>query len=208
MVTLILYASYQRVLDPIAIDTVPTLVIAVGGVLEGDAMSLNERGAFYHLLGDAGASIAVIVSVVVVEITGIRAIDPITAVLIAVLITWSAGKLLWGSGAIFLQRTPFDGDEIRATLSHAEGIDGVNDLHAWQICSEITIATAHVEASVETMDEAETMTHRVHDVLAEYGVDHATVELCPTPVSAGPISPPTVTDAVRTKHQVHTGAPR
>lgn len=190
MVALILYASYQRILDPIAIDTVPTLVIAVGGlvvnivsvyVLEGDAMSLNERGAFYHLLGDAGASIAVIVSVVVVEITGIRAIDPITAVLIAVLITWSAGKLLWGSGAIFLHRTPFDGDEIRATLSHAEGIDEVNDLHAWQICSEITIATAHVEASVETMDEAETVTHRVHDVLAEYGVDHATVELCPTP---------------------------
>jgi cobalt-zinc-cadmium efflux system protein len=188
MVIYILYASYQRFLDPIAISTGPTLAIAVGGlvvnlasvyVIEGETMSLNERGAFYHLLGDAGGSVAVIVSVLVVQYTGVRLLDPITAVLIAVLVVWSAGKLLWGSGSIFLQRTPFDALAVRETLADLEGVDGVRDFHAWQICSEITVATVHVETATRTVEETDRITRAVHETLAEHGVDHATVECCP-----------------------------
>ena len=121
-------------------------------------MSLNERGTFYHLLGDAGGSVAVIVSVLVVEFTGLRVLDPITALLIAAVIAWSAGKLLRRSGAIFRHRTPFDVGEARTTVSRLDGIDGVTGFHVWQICSEITLATTHVETSIETMDEAQTLT--------------------------------------------------
>jgi cobalt-zinc-cadmium efflux system protein len=188
MVGFIVYEAYQRFLDPLAIATVPTLAIAVGGlvvnlvsvyVLEGGEMSLNERGAFYHLLGDAGGSIAVIVSVLAVEYTGIRVLDPITAGLIALVIIWSAGKLLRGSGEIFLHRAPFDVDTVQAAITDIEGVDQVADLHAWQICSEITIATTHVETAAGTAADAETVTRDVHDVLDENDVDHATVELCP-----------------------------
>lgn len=186
MVGFILYEAYQRFVDPVAIATGPTLTIAIGGlvvnllsvyVIEGGEMSLNERGAFYHLLGDAGGSIAVIVSVLAVTYTGIRIIDPITAGLIALVIVWSAGKLLRGSGRIFLHRTPFDTEAVRATIEETDGVERVADLHAWQICSEITIATAHVEVDTSTDDNA--LTRRVHDVLATNDVDHATVELCP-----------------------------
>ena len=121
-------------------------------------MSLNERGTFYHLLGDAGGSVAVIVSVLVVEFTGLRVLDPITALLIAAVIVWSTGKLLRGSGAIFLHRTSFDVGEARTTVSRLDGIDDVTDFHAWQICSGITLATTHVETSIETMDEGQTLT--------------------------------------------------
>lgn len=188
MVGYILWESYHRFLDPIAIGTLPTLVIATGGllvnvgsvaVLEGGEMSLNERGAFYHLLGDAGGSIAVIVSTVVVEVTGLTIVDPLVAGLIALLIAWSAGKVLFGSGAIFLHRTPFDQQEVRASLLEIEEVAGIDDLHAWQICSQITVATAHLETTVESMDKAERVTRCTHDVLAHYGVDHATVELFP-----------------------------
>jgi cobalt-zinc-cadmium efflux system protein len=188
MVGFILYKAYQRFLDPVAIATWSTLAIAVGGllvnllsvyVLEGGEMSLNERGAFYHLLGDAGGSIAVIVSVLVVEYTGIRVIDPIVAALIAVVIVWSAMKLLQGSWAIFLHKAPFDVSEVQAAIEDLEAVEYVEDLHAWQICSELTIATTHVETAVETVSESEDVTHNIHDVLAENGVDHATVELCP-----------------------------
>ena len=187
MVGFILYEAYQRFVDPVAIATGPTLAIAVGGlvinllsvyVIEGGEMSLNERGAFYHLLGDAGGSIAVIVSVLAVEYTGVRIVDPITAGLIALVIVWSAGKLLRGSGRIFLHRTPLDVAAVRASIEETDGVAGVADLHAWQICSEITIATAHVEADTAADDNA--LTRRVHDVLATNDVDHATVELCPS----------------------------
>jgi len=186
MVGFILWESYQRFLAPVDIGTGPTLVIAVGGllvnvgsvvVLQGGEMSLNERGAFYHLLGDAGGSVAVIVSTLVVEVTGLRIVDPITAALIAVLVTWSAGKVLAGSGAIFLHRTPLDADEVRASLLAIDGVEWVDDFHAWQICSRITVATVHLETTVDTMAEAEAAVRRAHDALARHGVDHATVEV-------------------------------
>ncbi|ELZ11304.1 cation diffusion facilitator family transporter [Natrinema thermotolerans DSM 11552] len=188
MVGFILWESYQRFLEPVAIGTGPTIAIAVGGllvnvgsvfILHDDAMSLNERGAFYHLLGDAGGSIAVIVSVLVIEVTGIRVVDPITAGLIAAVVAWSAVRVLRGSGAIFFLETPLDLGEIRAHLEAIDGVDRVDDVHAWQICSQITVATVHVETGVETMAEAEAVVGRAHDELAGHGVDHATVELSP-----------------------------
>lgn len=188
MVGFILWESYQRFLAPVAIGTGPTLVIAAGGLLinvgsvyirQGEEMSLNEKGAFYHLLGDAGGSIAVIVSTIVIELTGVRIIDPITAGLIAVVVTWSAVNVLQGSGAIFLLRTPLASEDVRATLLAIDDIEGIGDFHSWQICSQLTIATMQVETTVETMREGETVTQRVHDRLAEFGVDHATVELRP-----------------------------
>lgn len=188
MVGFILWESYQRLLAPVAIGTGPTVAIATGGllvnlvsvyVLQGDELSLNEKGAFYHLLGDAGGSAAVIVSTVTIELTGFRAIDPITAALIALVVTWSAGKVLSGSGAIFLHRTPLDQDEIRLAIKDLDGVERVVDFHAWQICSQITVATAHVETTVETMNEAEAVNRRIHRVLGDLGVNHATIELCP-----------------------------
>jgi cobalt-zinc-cadmium efflux system protein len=188
MVGYILWEAYQRFLNPIDIGTVPTLLIAVGGlainagsvyILQGGEMTLNEKGAFYHLLGDAGGSVAVIVSVLAIEFTGIRVLDPITAALIAVVVLWSAGKVLRGSGAIFFLKTPFEPEGVKADIEAVAGVDQVADWHAWQICSQITVATVHIETSVETMPEAETVTQQVHHVLADHGVDHATIELCP-----------------------------
>lgn len=188
MVAFIFIESYRRFLSPVDIGTLPTIGIAVGGLLvnvvsiyvlhDGD-MSLNERGAFYHLLGDAGGSIAVIVSTVVIEVTGIRVIDPVVGAVIAVVVAWSAANVLRGSGAIFLHKTPLDSDSVRESLAGIEGVDRIVDFHAWQICSQITVVTAHVETDVETMAEAEAVLRRLHEELADCGADHVTVELSP-----------------------------
>ncbi|MFB6146278.1 MAG: cation diffusion facilitator family transporter [Halobacteriaceae archaeon] len=189
MVVLILFESVRRVADPVAIDAGPTLAIAVGGlvvngvsvwILEGGEMTLNERGAYYHLLGDAGGSVVVIVAVVAVEYTGVRVLDPAAATVVAALVVWSAWQLLRGSGAIFLHRAPLDVAAVRAAVEDLDGVASVADFHAWQICSEITVATAHVETSVDTIEEAERLRHRVHAVFADQDVDHATVELFAT----------------------------
>ena len=103
----------------------------------------------------------------------------IVAALIAVVVTWSAITVLRGSGEIFFLKTPLESDEIQSHIREIDGVDAVDDFHAWQICSQITVATVHVETDVETMLEAESVTRRVHDELAGHGVDHATVELSP-----------------------------
>ncbi|MFB6154094.1 MAG: cation diffusion facilitator family transporter [Halodesulfurarchaeum sp.] len=189
MVAFILWESYTRVLDPVSIATGPTLLVAGGGllinlasiaVLRGRAVTLNERGALYHLLGDAGASVAVIVSTVAVRYTGFSLIDPITAGLIAAVVLWSAWRLLRGSGAIFMQAAPVSRGDVVERLQDIEGVEGVVDCHAWRICSEITVATVQVDAAIADVEEVAGLTERIHEVLAEMGVDHATVEVLPT----------------------------
>lgn len=186
MVVYIMYESAMRVVSPVDIAVGPTIAIALGGllvnavsvlVLEGDDMTLNERGAFYHLLGDAGASVAVIVSTVVVSVTGVTLVDPAVAVLIAAVVLWSAGKLLVGSGAIFLHRAPVRQSDVEARLQRMAGVTDVLDSHTWQICSEITVSTVHVAVAVDDLAAADELTERIHRQLADLGVNHATVEL-------------------------------
>lgn len=84
-----------------------------------------------------------------------------------------AGGLLFGSVALLSDAIHMMFDAFAYVMAFAASFVADN------FCSEITIATAHVETSVETIKEAEAVSRRVHDVLTEFGVDHATVELRP-----------------------------
>ncbi|MFC7134865.1 MULTISPECIES: cation diffusion facilitator family transporter [Salinibaculum] len=187
MVGYLLFESYRRYLSPVEVDTTMTLVLATGGllvnvgsvlVLQGGEMSLNERGAFYHLLGDAGASVAVIVSTLVIRFTGVVAVDPATAVVIAGLIVWSALVLLRESGAIFFQQSPVDPAAVRTALADLDAVDSVEDLHVWSLSSQISVASVFVTDATTSLDERDALVGRVHEVLeSEFGITHATVEV-------------------------------
>lgn len=189
MVGYIVYESYQRFVNPIEIDPMSTLIVAVGGllinlgsvyVLQGGEMSLNERGAYYHLLGDAGGSIAVIVATISVAVFNLQVADPIAAVLIAVLVLWSAGKVIRESSSILLERSPIPSDEVRETVSNIDGVVGIEDIHIWQLCSQLTVATISARDSAKSIEERRTIRAEIHDRLTELGIDHVTVELAET----------------------------
>lgn len=65
------------------------LAVAVGGLAvnlsamrllhEGAAESLNFRGAYLEVLGDALASLAVITAAGIIQTTGLRVVDPIAS---------------------------------------------------------------------------------------------------------------------------------
>jgi cobalt-zinc-cadmium efflux system protein len=186
MVGYIIWESYQRFLEPVAINPRFTLLIATGGllvnvgsvyVLQGDEMSLNERGAFYHLLGDAGGSVAVLVSTTAVAVFDLPVADPIAAVVIGVLVLVSAGNVLRESGSILLQRSPVSPDSLRGELTELDGVKGVEDLHVWQVCSQLTVGTVRITDTATTLEEQRMIRSRVHDHLTDRGIDHATVEL-------------------------------
>jgi cobalt-zinc-cadmium efflux system protein len=186
MVGYIVWESYQRFLRPVEINPELTLVIATGGllvnlgsvwVLQGGEMSLNERGAFYHLLGDAGGSVAVIVATAAVAIGGVEVADPIAAVLIGVLVLASAGNVLRESTSILFQRSPIEMDELRAELTNVDGVEQVTDVHVWQVCSQLTVGTVTLVDSATTIERRRAVRGAVHECLSAHGVDHATVEL-------------------------------
>lgn len=64
-------------------------------------------------------------------------VDPITAVLIAALIIWSAAILLRESGATFFQQSPIDPDDVRKSIEALDDVEDVEDLHVWALSSQI-----------------------------------------------------------------------
>jgi Co/Zn/Cd efflux system component len=59
----------------------------------------------------------------------------------------------------------------------ADGVDQIEDLHVWQVCSQLTVATVRLTNTATTLEEQREIQGRVHDHLTDRGVNHATIEL-------------------------------
>jgi len=152
----------------------------VGLVLlrHGRHESLNVRGAYLEVLGDALGSVAVIVAALVVLATGFVQADGIASVVIAVLILPRAVVLLRDVAVVLLEATPagVDLDVVRDHIAHVPGVVGVHDLHAWTITSGVPVLSAHVVVADDELDRAGT--GRVLDDLRTCLAGHFDVEHC------------------------------
>jgi len=163
------------------------LVINVVGLLllrTGAAESMNVRGAYLEVLGDALGSVAVLVSAGVILTTGWYAADPVASLLIAVMIVPRAVSLLREVAEVLLEGTPRDVDleELRRHILSTDGVIDVHDLHVWTITSGMPVMSAHVvvDDSVTRMGEAHTVLDRLRDCLADhFDVEHSTFQIEP-----------------------------
>ncbi len=67
---------------------------------------LNVKSAFLHVLGDAAASVGVILAAVIIMKTGWKWVDPLMSVLIGVLILVSSWRVLRSSVHILVEGVP------------------------------------------------------------------------------------------------------
>ncbi len=163
------------------------LVINVIGLLllrTGAAESMNVRGAYLEVLGDALGSVAVLVSAAVILTTGWYAADPVASLLIAVMIVPRAISLLREVAEVLLEGTPRDVDleELRTHILSTEGVIDVHDLHVWTITSGMPVMSAHVvvDETVTRMGEAHDVLDRLRDCLADhFDVEHSTFQIEP-----------------------------
>lgn len=173
----------------------PMLAIAVAGlvanvvallVLRGGAKdSINLRGAYLEVLGDAIGSVLVIVAAAVIVTTGWDAADPIASLAIAALIVPRALMLLRDVMRVLSQSTPAQTDvaEIRDHIVRTRGVVAVHDVHVWAITTGAHVFSAHVEVEPAVFAEG-----RVGELLDELGgclsehfdVEHSTFQLEPS----------------------------
>jgi cobalt-zinc-cadmium efflux system protein len=150
----IFYEAYERILDPQEVKGKQVLVIATIGLAVNAWVALklhghhdlNIKGAYLHVIGDALASIAVIIGAVVIIFTGRTIVDPVLGILIGAMLLYGAFKLVLGSARILLEFAPrhVDADTLTNVLMEIDGIKGVHDIHIWSICSHIHAMSAHV----------------------------------------------------------------
>ena len=125
------------------------LAANVGSILvlaSGHKDNLNMRAAFLEVVNDALGSVAVLVSAVVMMITGWAGFDAVAGGLIALLMIPRAIKLLASSVSVLLEETPADLDMAKVR-KHLEGVPGVlevHDLHANSVSTGLPQLTAHV----------------------------------------------------------------
>ncbi len=125
------------------------LAANVGSILvlaSGHKDNLNMRAAFLEVVNDALGSVAVLISAVVMMVTGWAGFDAVAGGVIALLMIPRAIKLLASSVSVLLEETPADLDMAKVR-KHLEGVPGVlevHDLHANSVSTGLLQLTAHV----------------------------------------------------------------
>lgn len=152
---------------------------------EGSHESLNVRGAYLEVLGDALGSVAVLASATVILTTGWYPADAIASLVIAAMIVPRAVSLLKDVVEVLMESTPRDVDlaELRDHIVGIPGVKDVHDLHVWTITSGMPIMSAHVvvDDDVTDMREAHAVLDRLRGCLAEhFDVEHSTFQIEPS----------------------------
>jgi cobalt-zinc-cadmium efflux system protein len=187
--------AVRRMADPPAIEAGGVLVVGAVGLAanlvglallaQGRQESLNVRGAFLEVLGDALGSVAVLVSAAVVALTGWERADPVASLVIAALIVPRAVTLLRDTAEVLLEATPRGVDlaEVRRHMLAQPGVVDVHDLHAWTITSGVPVLSAHVtvDGSVPADMCGGGVLDRLHDCLRhDFDVEHSTFQIEPS----------------------------
>ncbi|MGV9881464.1 cation diffusion facilitator family transporter [Streptomyces sp. NPDC003006] len=189
----VLWSAIGRFSEPVEVKGGLMFAVAVGGLLanlvglwllrDAKEKSLNLRGAYLEVLGDALGSVAVIVGGLVILLTGWQAADPIASIVIGVLIVPRAYGLLRDSVHVLLEATPQDVDlgEVRRHLLEEPGVVAVHDLHGWTVTSGMPVLTAHVVVTDAALAGGyDALLARLQRCVAgHFDVAHSTLQLEP-----------------------------
>jgi cobalt-zinc-cadmium efflux system protein len=184
---IIVYEAILRFRTPEPVVGGTMLAVAtLGFVLNGVAVwllhgvrdgSLNVRGAYLHVLGDALASGGTVVAAVVIRFTGWMGADPVASLVTTILIVAGAWALVRESVNVLLEAAPahIALDAVRGRLETIPSVESVHDLHVWTVTSGIVALSAH--AIVRDCGKHQSVLERAHDVCSDMGIQHVTIQL-------------------------------
>jgi cobalt-zinc-cadmium efflux system protein len=186
------YESIVRLMHPTPIEggemlAIATLGLAVNlvsmallwGVSHGD---LNVRSAFFHMMGDALSSVAVVAGAAAIMVTGVLVIDPILSLLITVVIGIWSYRLLAQSVRILMESTPHGLDlaDLERSLAAADPrVRRVHDLHVWEITSGMRAMTAivDVDPAVPVGETTDLLEHLRAVAGERFAIGHAIIQV-------------------------------
>ncbi|KQN92977.1 cobalt transporter [Sphingomonas sp. Leaf231] len=139
---------------------------------------VNVRGAYLHMLADAIVSAGVVAAGAAIWLTGIAWIDPLTSLVIAVVIFWQTWGLLRETVEMALAAVPrgIDYDRVKEALATLPGVATVHDLHIWPMSTTEPGLTAHL--SMPAGHPGDGFLHAAQAMLHDrFGIGHATLQV-------------------------------
>lgn len=181
----IIFEAYQRLKNPSEIQSMGMLLVAIAGLCVnlvsmrilsgGKENTINMKGAYLEVWSDMLGSIGVIIGALLIRWTGWGWIDSVIAVAIGLWVLPRTWKLLRDSLNILLEGVP-EGVDItmieKATLD-LPGVEGVHDLHVWEISSGKISLTMHVVSKRDS-----SLLASIQSMLTDkFDIHHSTIQL-------------------------------
>ena len=196
----ILGEAWGRLIHPEAVKSKEMFIIAtIGLVMNLVAASrlhshshddLNVRSAFLHVLGDAVASVGVIIGGIIMLYTGWFIIDALISLVIVLIISWGAIRILREAGHILLEGVPphININELVARMKAITGVNNVHHLHVWSICSHITALSAHIDVEPDYRLRQSEIIGNLEELLDhEFHITHTTLQGECSKCTTGPV---------------------
>jgi len=196
----ILGEAWGRLIHPEAVKSKEMFIIATIGLLMNLVAAsrlhghshddLNVRSAFLHVLGDAIASVGVIIGGIIMLYTGWFIIDALISVAIVLIISWGAIRILREAGHILLEGVPshIDINELVARMNAVSGVSNVHHLHVWSICSHITALSAHIDVEPDYRLRQSEIIGNLEELLDhEFHITHTTLQGECSKCTTGPV---------------------
>jgi len=180
----------QRLRQPVELVSGPVAWAAAAGIVvnllsarlfgSDHSHDLNRRAAVVHLLTDAAVSAAVLVSALLVKLTGWNWLDAATAIGVGLAVAWSGWQLLRDALVVALDAVPasIDLNEVDGVLRSLPGVLDVHHLHVWGMSTSQNAMTAHLTRRPGSIDDMDLL-HEAKAQLARLGISHSTIQLEP-----------------------------
>lgn len=189
MAGIIAVQAFHRLGNPPEIFGLPIILTAGVGILvngfsaylfhRAHSHDINIRGTYLHLLADAGVSLSVVISGVLIQSFGWTLADPIMSLIVVVVILWSGGQLLMESIRLILDgvNPRIDLISLQRDLSMISGIQKTHHLHIWNLATDRTAATLHIILSHKYAKEESRIKRDIREIFERYDITHATIEV-------------------------------
>lgn len=184
----IVWEAVHRLLAPQPVIEGTVIAVALIGIAVngftawlfagGRRGDINVRGAYLHMVADAAVSAGVVVSALVIGVTGWLWLDPAVALVIAAVIVWGTWGLLAEGLAMSLAAVPpgIEPGAVRAFLVARDGVASLHDLHVWPMSTTEVALTAHLVMPDGHPGDA-FLADAAGDLAARFGIGHVTLQV-------------------------------
>ena len=183
-VCVIVFESVTKLMEPAPVNGAAVSWTAAAGILVSGISALlmmrfqkkdiNTRGAFLHMATDSLLSLGVVISGIVISLSGLYVIDPIVSLVIATVILCNSVRLLGESVRMIIDGVPrgVDYDAVKSLVAGCGGVKAVEELHVWAVSINQTALTARVAVD----GDAGAVRRTLHEELEKRGFSPVTIE--------------------------------
>ena len=186
-VVYIIFEAVKRFGEPVNINTNNVIIIATIGILVNGFTAwlfvkekkhdLNIKSTFVHFVADALVSLGVVVSGIIIAITGYVWIDTIVSGIIVVIILYSTFNLFFNSFSLALDAVPqnIDFNDVKNYFTNLDEVSDIHDLHIWALSTTDTALSVHLVLKQQAENNfISEIQHHLHE---HFGIEHSTIQV-------------------------------